>query len=71
MQPCFYLSWLNDWLVWSEEVAGQPYWDHGDGLVAEAPLIFSGHRLVIPACMRAELMAVTHASHVGIQAHRG
>ena len=30
-------------------------------------LIFKGHRLVIPVCLRAELMAVSHASHIGIE----
>ena len=44
--------------------AVQPYWHHCDELVVEGQLMFNGHRLVIPACMRTELMAVTHASHV-------
>ena len=38
-----------------------------DELVVHGQLIFKGYRLVIPACMRTELMAVTHASHVGIE----
>ena len=47
--------------------AVQPYWDHRDELVVDGQLIFKGHRLVIPACLRTEMMAVTHASHVGIE----
>ena len=43
----------------------QPYWHHRDELVVEGQLIFQGHRIVIPACIRKELMAVTHTSHVG------
>ena len=45
----------------------QPYWHHRDELIVEGLLIFKGHRIVIPACMRKELMVVTHASHVGIE----
>ena len=45
--------------------AVQPYWDHRDELVLEGQLIFKGHRIVIPVCLRKELIAVTHASHVG------
>ena len=57
---------------WPEEKkcvppAVQPYWDCRDELVIHGQLIFKGYRLVIPVCMRAELMAVTHASHVGIE----
>ena len=43
------------------------YWDARDELVVDGSLIFKGHRLVIPVCLRAELMAVTHASHIGIE----
>ena len=33
----------------------------------DGSLIFKGYRLVISACLRAELMAVTHTSHIGIE----
>ena len=57
---------------WPEEKrsvphAVQPFWDCRDELVVHEQLIFKGQRLVIPACMRTEMMAVTHASHVGIE----
>ena len=46
--------------------AVQPYWDCHDELVVYGQLIFKGYRLLITACMRTELMAVTHASHMVI-----
>ena len=47
--------------------AVQPCWDHRDNLVVEGQLIFKGHRIVIPACLRKDLMAFTYASHVVIE----
>ena len=40
---------------------------HRIELVVDGQLIFKGHWLVIPVCLRTELMAVTHASHVEIE----
>ena len=51
----------------SVQPAVQAYWDACDELVVDRSLIFKGHRLVIPVCLRAELMAVSHASHIGIK----
>ena len=45
----------------------QPYWDHCDELVVDGQLIVKVNKLVIPVCLRTELMAVTHASRVDIE----
>ena len=44
-----------------------PYFDIRDELVLQDSLIFKGAQLVIPAAMRKEMMAATHASHIGIE----
>ena len=51
----------------SVQPAVRAYWDARDEFVVDGSLIFKGHRLVIPVCLRAELMARTHASHIGIE----
>ena len=43
------------------------YFDLRDELVAQGNLIFKGSRLVVPACMRKELMSVANATHIGIE----
>ena len=45
----------------------RPYFDLRDELVVQGNLIFKGSRLVVPACMRKELMSVVHAIHLGIE----
>ena len=58
-------GWPND--KRSVPPAVLPYWDARDELVIDGSLIFKGRRLVILVCLRAELMAVIHASHIGIE----
>ena len=43
----------------------RPYFDPRDELVVQGNLIFKGPRLVVPACMRKELMSEAHATHIG------
>ena len=45
----------------------RPYFDLRDELVVQGNLIVKGPRLVVPACMRKELMSVAHATHIGIE----
>ena len=45
----------------------RPYFDLRDELVVQGNLIFNGPRLVVPACMRKELMSVAHTTHIGIE----
>ena len=45
----------------------RPYFDLGDELVVQGNLFFKGPRLVVPACMRKELMSVAHATNIGIE----
>ena len=45
----------------------RPYFDLRDELVVQGNLIFKGTLLVVPACMRKELMSVAHATHIGIE----
>ena len=44
-----------------------PYFDLRDELTVQGELVFKGQQLVVPAALRKELMAVTHASHIGIE----
>ena len=44
-----------------------PYFDVRDELTVQGNLVFKGQQLVVPATLRKELMAVTHASHTGIE----
>ena len=43
------------------------YYDFQYVLTVQNSLVFKGDRLVIPATMRREMMAMTHASHIGIE----
>ena len=47
--------------------AVRAYWDAHDRLVVDGSLIFKGDRMVISVCLRAELMAVIHVSHMEIE----
>ena len=44
-----------------------PYFDFRDELTVQDQLVFKGAQLVIPAAMRKDMMAVAHASHIGIE----
>ena len=44
-----------------------PYYDSRDELTVQGNLIFKGQLLVVPAAVSTELMAVAHASHIGIE----
>ena len=45
-----------------------PFYDMRDELTIQEELIFKGQQLVVQVCLRKELMAVIHASHIGIEA---
>ena len=45
----------------------RPYFDLRDELVVHDVLVFNGPRLVVPTCMRKELMSVAHSTHIGIE----
>ena len=45
-----------------------PYFDIRDELTLQGELVFKGKQLVVPASLRKELMAATHASHIGVEA---
>ena len=44
-----------------------PYFDFRDKLTVQGDLVFKGQKLVVPATLRKELMAVTHTSHIGVE----
>ena len=44
-----------------------PYIDFHDELTVQDTLVFKGPFLLVPAAMRKELMAVIHASHIGVE----
>ena len=44
-----------------------PYFDMRDVLTVQNELVFKGQLLVVPACLRKELMAVVHSTHIGIE----
>ena len=43
------------------------YFDFRDELTVQNELVFKGERLVVPAALRKELMAMIHDSHIGIE----
>ena len=45
----------------------RPYFDLCEELVVQGNLIFKGPCLVVPVCMRKELMSMAHATHIGIE----
>ena len=61
---------LRGWPVNKAEVPEcvRPYFDVRDELTVQDELIFKGQLLVVPTVMRKELMASTHATHIGIEA---
>ena len=44
-----------------------PYYDFRDELTVQDALVFKGTLLVVPASMRKEMIAVIHASHIGVE----
>ena len=44
-----------------------PYFDFRDELTVQDQLVFKGAQLVVPAAMRKDMMAVAHASYIGIE----
>ena len=44
-----------------------PYFDFRDELTVQDALVFKGPLLVVPAAMRKEMMAVIHATHIGVE----
>ena len=47
--------------------AARPYYDFRDELTVQDPLVFKGPVVVIPAALRAEMMAKCHATHIGME----
>lgn len=45
-----------------------PYFDIRDELTLQGKLVSKGQQLVVPVSLRKELMAATHASHIGVEA---
>lgn len=45
-----------------------PYYDIRDELTVQGELVFKGQQLVVPAALRKEMMAESHASHIGVEA---
>ena len=45
-----------------------PYLYIRDELTLQGKLVFKGKQLVVPDSLRKELMAATHASHIGVEA---
>ena len=45
----------------------QPYFSLRDELVLEEELVFKGRRLVVPAAVCQEMMAMIHSTHIGIE----
>ena len=45
----------------------RPYYDSRDELTVQGNLVFKGQQLVVPVAVRSQLMAVAHASHIGIE----
>ena len=43
------------------------YCDYRDELVVQDQLVFKGAGVVIPACLRKEIMEIAHATHIGIE----
>ena len=60
---------LRDWPECKSDVPEcvLPYFDFRDELTVQDQLVFKGAELVIPAAMRKDMMAVAHASHIGIE----
>ena len=58
-------GWPDSWKETSECL--YPYFDIRDELTVQGNLVFKGQQLVVPATLRKELTAVTHASHTGIE----
>ena len=46
-----------------------PYFNFRDELTVQGDLVFKGQQLVVPATLHKELMAVTHASHIGVKGY--
>ena len=60
---------LNGWPEKRNAVSDslKPYFDVRDQLTVQGNIAFKGQRLVIPLCLRKELMDIIHATHIGIE----
>ena len=47
--------------------AARPYFDCRDEMTVQDKLVFKGPAVIIPAVLRAEMMAKCHATHIGIE----
>ena len=57
---------------WPETKSDMPecihaYYDFRDELTVQDQLVFKGSRVIIPATMRKEVVAIAHATHIGIE----
>ena len=48
----------------------RPYWSFRDELAIEDGIIFKGQEVIIPKCMRADVLSQLHQSHQGIEKTR-
>ena len=44
-----------------------PYFDYRDTLTVQEELVFKAQQLIVPACLRKEMMAVCHSTHIGVE----
>lgn len=57
------------WPVHKAEVSDliKPYWNNRDELTSSFGIIWKGNKVVIPKCMRSEMLKNIHSAHLGLE----
>lgn len=58
----------SGWPVHKKEMENviSPYWDYRDELTVDFGIVWKGSRMVIPKCLRREMLKTIHTGHMGL-----
>ena len=45
----------------------KPYWNYRDEISSQNGILLKGERVIIPTCLRPEMLQIIHSSHLGIE----
>ena len=48
-------------------IGAKPFWNYRDEISHHHGILFKGQKVIIPTCMRTEMLQIIHGSHLGIE----
>ena len=48
-------------------IGAKPFWNYRDEISHHHGILFKGQKVIIPTCMRTEMLQIIHSSHLGIE----